>query len=98
MAGLITTGDTDREVLRTIGKRLATLREAHDLTAVSASRAAGVSRGTLQRAEAGENSTLLTLVRLLRVYGRLGALETFIPEPEISPLKLLRESRSAYDG
>lgn len=98
MAGLITTGATDREVLRTIGKRLTALREARELTAVLASNAAGVSRRTLQRAEAGENSTLLTLVRLLRVYGRLGALETFIPEPEISPLKLLKESQSSFDG
>ena len=36
---------------------------------------------------------LLTVVRLLRVYGRLGSLESFIPEPGVSPMQLVREAR-----
>ena len=31
-----------------------------------------------------------TIIRLLRTYGRLGALATFIPAPEISPMARLR--------
>ena len=39
-------------------------------------------------------AALLTIVRLLRVYGRLAALESFIPEPEISPMAVLEERRA----
>ncbi len=53
--------------------------------------AAGLSSKTVSRAEQGENPTLLTVLRLLRVYGRIAALEQFIPEPEVSPMALIRE-------
>lgn len=76
-----------------IGRRLRRLREARRLTMVEAAARAGLSRRTLYRAERGENPTLLTIVRLLRVYGRLGALEGFIPELEVSPMRILEERR-----
>ena len=44
-------------------------------------------------AERGDNPTLLTLLRMLRVYGRLPALEAFLPEPEISPMQRLEARR-----
>jgi len=55
---------------------------------------AELDRTTVSRAERGDNPTLLTIVRLLRVYGRLGALESFLPEPEVSPMARL-EARQA---
>lgn len=51
----------------------------------------GLSAKTVSRAEAGQNPTLLTVVRLLRAYDRIAALEHFIPEPEISPMAVIRE-------
>jgi hypothetical protein len=33
------------------------------------------------------------VVRLLRVYGRLASLDAFIPEPEVSPMALIRGGR-----
>jgi transcriptional regulator with XRE-family HTH domain len=79
----------DPEILRDVGRRLRTLRG--DRSQDEAAALAGLSRQTVARAERGDNPTLSTVVRLLRVYGRLGALESFIPQPEVSPMALLRE-------
>ncbi len=94
MGHLSDTSGTDREVMRELGRRLAALREAQRLTMLDAAERAALSRQTLYRAERGQNPTLLTIVRLLRVYGRLAALESFIPEPEISPMAVLEERRA----
>lgn len=89
---------TDREVIREIGERLVGLRKARGLTQEQVAERAGLSRSTLHRAEKGDNSTLLTLVRLLRVYGRVSALEDFIPALEVSPMARLRERKGKSGG
>ena len=94
MGHLSDTSGTDREVMGELGRRLAALREAQRLTMLEAAERAALSRQTLYRAERGQNPTLLTIVRLLRVYGRLAALESFIPKPEISPMAVLEERRA----
>lgn len=83
----------DAEVLAEIGQRLARLRKASGLNQAEAAERAALDRSTVSRAEQGDNPTLLTVVRLLRVYGRLPALESFIPEPGVSPMQLVREAR-----
>ncbi len=94
MGHLSYTSATDREVMQELGRRLVALRESQRLTMLEAAERAALSRQTLYRAERGQNPTLLTIVRLLRVYGRLAALESFIPEPEISPMAVLEERRA----
>lgn len=84
---------TDREILETLGSRLRALRKGSGLTQSEAAERAQLSRSTVAEAERGENATLLTLIHLLRVYGRLAALESFVPEAEISPMERLRERR-----
>ena len=92
------TSVTDGEIVQWLGERLRGLRETQGLTSQEAAAQAGLSRRTLYRAEHGQNPTLATLVRLLRLYGRLEALAQFLPEePEISPMALLRE-RTRRDG
>lgn len=88
-------GATDVEIMEELGRRLEELRRARRISQTEAARLSGLSRRTVYGAEHGENPTLLTLVRLLRTYGRLGALESFIPVPEVSPIALLegREDR-----
>jgi transcriptional regulator with XRE-family HTH domain len=83
----------DPEILEVIGRRLAAVRAGTDLTQAEAAARAGLDRSTVSRAERGDNPNLLTIVRLLRVYGRLDALESFIPEPEVSPMELIRSAR-----
>ncbi len=80
--------------MQELGRRLVALRESQRLTMLEAAERAALSRQTLYRAERGQNPTLVTIVRLLRVYGRLAALESFIPEPEISPMAVLEERRA----
>ncbi len=89
---------TDPEILRQLGDRLARIRKSRELTQAEAADRAGIDRTTVSRAERGENPNLLTVVRLLRVYGRLDALESFIPEPEVSPLALIRSAGKRRDG
>ena len=94
MGHLSYTSATDREVMQELGRRLVALRKSQRLTMLEAAEWAALSRQTLHRAERGQNPTLVTIVRLLRVYGRLAALESFIPEPEISPMAVLEERRA----
>lgn len=82
---------TDDEILQAIGSRLEGLRKARGLSQTEAAERAGIGRNTLYRAEHGDNPTLHTVIRLFRAYGRLNALESFIPKPEISPMARLRE-------
>jgi len=84
---------SDREVIEIVGERLEALRKARGLTQSEAAHRSGLGRNTLYRAEQGKNPTLLTVIRLLRVYGRLAALESFIPAPELSPMARLRERK-----
>jgi transcriptional regulator with XRE-family HTH domain len=76
-----------------LGRRLRTQRESQALSMVEVAEETGLSRRTVYRAEAGQNPTLLTLVRLLRRYGRLGDLQLLAPEPEISPMAVLEKER-----
>lgn len=84
---------TDPEILAEIGRRLRALRKARNMTIEDVARATDLDRSTISRAEHGDNATLLTVLRLLRAYGRLGAIEGFIPEPEISPMELIRRRK-----
>lgn len=85
---------SDPEILEELGRRLARLRKSAGLTQAEAGERAGVDRTTVSRAERGDNPNLLTLVRLLRVYGRLGAIDAFIPPPDVSPMELIRSRRA----
>lgn len=89
MSNIVPAGATDREVLQEIGRRLGRLRDSRRMSQTEVARLSGLSRRTVYGAESGENPTLLTLVRLLRTYGRLGALDDFIPVPEISPIAVI---------
>ena len=84
---------TDREILRSLGDRMRALRKARGLSQQEAADRADLARSTVSEVERGENPTLHTVVRLLRVYGRLSALESFIPEPELSPMARPREKK-----
>lgn len=76
-----------------MGDRLRGLREAQGLTALEAAERSGLGRRTLYRAERGRNPTMATVVRLLRLYGRLDSLEAWLPAAELSPMALLERSR-----
>jgi transcriptional regulator with XRE-family HTH domain len=98
MSHISLTTATDAEVMATLGTRLAALRESQGLTRSEAAKQSGLGRRTVFRAERGQNPTLLSIVRLLRLYGRLDALGEMLATPEISPLALLEKNQRGRRG
>jgi transcriptional regulator with XRE-family HTH domain len=81
---------TDADVLLELGRRLRAYRLQQNLTVATVARRAGVNPNTVLNAEAGRNPRTGTVLRLLRVYGRLEAMDAFLPSPAVSPLQLAR--------
>ena len=81
---------TDDAVLKELGHRLRRQRLNQNISQADLAKKAGVSQATLRNAESGNGSSMTTFVRLLRALGMLDRLETLLPEPEVSPLQLLR--------
>lgn len=79
-------------VLTELGARLRRTRLEQNRTAEQVAETSGVGTRTLLRLESGEGANLTTLVRVLRGLGRLGALDSFLPEPTVSPLELAKRS------
>jgi transcriptional regulator with XRE-family HTH domain len=84
----ITPTSTTTEILQELGSRLQAARLQQNLTAAELARRSGVSLRSVARAEAGENISLETMIKMLRAADRLGALESFLPAPLASPLQL----------
>ena len=84
---------TDPEIMAEVGTRLRALRKARRMTRHQAAEKASLNPSTVQRAENGDNPTLLSIVRLLRVYGALGALEDFLVLPPVSPFEVTQRMR-----
>jgi len=80
---------TDAEILSEMGGRLREYRLQRNLTQQALAERAGLSRRAIYAAETGRDSMLSTVVRILRVLGRLEALDAFLPPPPVSPLQLL---------
>ena len=83
-------GTTDQEVLQEMGRRIRAHRLTLNLTAETVAERAGLSVTTVLNAEKGKNPTMETVVRLLRVLGRLDTLDGFLASPTLSPMDLLR--------
>ena len=81
---------TDRSVLEELGRRVQSQRLNANLAQAEVAQKAGVSRRALQNLESGRVCTLSLLIRVLRALGKLGQLDTFLPEPGHSPLQLAK--------
>ncbi|MBN9693742.1 MAG: helix-turn-helix domain-containing protein [Verrucomicrobia bacterium] len=82
---------TDELILRELGARLAGVRLGRNLTQAALANAAGVSKRTVERLEAGEVATQLSgFLRVCRVLGLMEHFESLIPEPVASPMEQLK--------
>ncbi len=89
----VTIDATDETILRELGKRLAVARLGNNLTQVQLAEQAGVSKSTVQRLELGAAATQLSgFIRVCRVLGLVENLETFIPQPMVSPMAQLKQA------
>jgi len=84
---------TDEALLRLVGERLAGLRLARNLTQQQLAEQAGLGLRTVQRLELGAAATQLSgFIRVCRVLELVENLETFIPQPAVSPMAQLQQA------
>lgn len=76
--------------LRALGERVASLRLGRNLTQAHVAREAGTSVSSVKRLEAGENTSLDTLMRVLGVLGLDQRLLDFLPDPAVRPVERVR--------
>ncbi len=81
----------DDAFLERLGRRLAALRLAKNLTQEQLAEQAGLGLRTVQRLELGAAATQLSgFVRVCRVLGLMAGFDAFIPEPSASPIAQLK--------
>jgi transcriptional regulator with XRE-family HTH domain len=81
---------TDKAVLEELGRRIQSQRLNANLVQADVAQKAGISRRALQNLESGRVCTLSLLIRVLRALGKLGQLETLLPESGPSPIQLAK--------
>lgn len=86
----IARSDTTTDVMAEVGDRLRRFRLQQNRRLQEVAKAAGVGLRTAVRAEAGENPTLATLVKLLRALDRLETLDAFLPPALPSPIAMAK--------
>ena len=82
---IIEPSSSDRAVLIELGSRISQHRLAHNQSQAELSRAAGISKRTLERLEAGESTQLTNFIRVLRALDLGSGLNALIPAPTPSP-------------
>lgn len=80
---------TDQAVLTELGRRIADYRLQRHMTQSQFAEAAGLSKRTVERLEAGDSVQLVSLVRALRVLEKLDGLDRFLPDAPANPIDLL---------
>lgn len=79
---------SDKSILDDIGGFLRKERLAQNKTQETLSKESGISRSALSELENGKNSTLLTLVQVLRTLKLLHLLDAFTIKDQFSPIQL----------
>jgi putative transcriptional regulator len=77
-------------VLKEIGQRISRHRLNRNITQMELAYKAGVTRIVVQRLENGLGCNLESLIRILRPLDCIDQLNSFLPEPGISPLQLAK--------
>ena len=88
---MISSDMSDRAILRNLGERLKRRRLDRNITQHELAEGAGLSRPTVSDIERGHPTSVLTLIRILRVLDLLDELNAFLPLPLPSPLQLARQ-------
>jgi len=81
---------SDSSILEELTQRIRQRRLNLNLTQEQVADKSGLHRQTIKNFEAGKNASLLTLIQILRVFGDLGSLDKFLPDPGVSPIQLLK--------
>ncbi len=84
---------TNSQIEQKLGERLKNRRLDLNITQQEAAERSGLSRRTITSIENGEGSTLASLIALLRGLNALDTLESFLPDPGISPMAMITSLR-----
>ena len=82
---------TPEELQTLLGERLRAIRLARNLAQRELAGKAGLSLRALIHLEAGEGSTIESLLRVLKALNLADAIELLAPQPQVSPLQLLKQ-------
>lgn len=82
------------ELQAALGKQLQALRITKNMDQITTAEKAGISEKALRNLEAGRGSSIDTLVRVLKALDSLDGLRLLVPEPTVSPLALMRHSKT----
>jgi DNA-binding XRE family transcriptional regulator len=77
-----------------LGEQLQALRLSKNLDQITTAEKAGISEKALRNLEAGRGSTVDSFLRVLKALDSLDGLELLAPKPSVSPLALLRSSKT----
>ena len=81
---------SDKAALILLGSRVQRERLNRNLTQAELAERAGIGPRTVRYLEAGRQTTVETLIRVLRALEKLDALNALLPEPGMSPLQLAK--------
>ena len=82
---------TVRELQVDLGKRLRALRLRRNISQQQLADKAGLSLRALINLEGGAGSSVATFVRVLKALDHTAGIELLAPEPQVSPLALLKK-------
>jgi transcriptional regulator with XRE-family HTH domain len=80
----------DRAILLELGSRIRRERLNANISQSDLALKAGISRRAVQNMESGQSNTTSLLIRILRSLNKLDALDSFLPEPGLSPIQLAK--------
>ncbi len=83
-------GMSDKAIIKEIGRRVRRKRLEGNFTQQETADLAGISRTTVSDLERGNPFEILTLIQILRVLNALNEIDSFLPDPGISPLQLAK--------
>jgi len=84
---------TSDELQAVLGERLRALRLSRNFAQRELAEKAGLSLRALHNLEAGAGSTIETFLRVLKALNAVDAIETLVPQPQVSPLAMLKNAR-----
>jgi transcriptional regulator with XRE-family HTH domain len=80
---------SDKSIEDEIGRRIKALRLRKNITQKELAEATTLSLNTIKALESGSGK-LSTVIAVLRELGALDQIDSFIPEPSVSPLQLAK--------
>ncbi len=82
----------DLAILDLLGERIRRQRLNQNVTQSELAQRAGIDRIVLTSLENGRGCTLGSMIKILRVLGKIDQLDLFLPEPGVSPVQLAKLS------